>query len=222
MLYLKMRRNFYVHVVCYTFWKTFLNKLFLKSNTILSFRKTFSFCLKNAFDEEPITILDKLIQCLTAFTVKNIVFAGLQHHCLTEWNFTTIKTVSPRGVIVLMKSRFKIFTIKLRRLGHLFLCTPHNFFPVISVFTSVVIYGSLYWTLYNIQLLQPLNSQLQQPSAEVLTTLPKIRVMAFFFFICYSPDYTGSLQLCMPWHSTEIRVRLITYWALNLFQNKGF
>lgn len=166
-----MRRNLCVHVSCYTFWKTFRNKLIFKSNTILSFRKTFSLCFKDAFDEEPITILDKLIQCLTAFTVKNIVFANLQHHCLTERNSTTIKIVYPRGVIVLIKSCFKIFTIKLRRLDHLFLCTPCNSFPETPVFTSIVTYGTLYWTLYNIQLLQPLNSQLQQPSAEALQKL---------------------------------------------------
>lgn len=162
-----MRRNLCVHVACYTFRKTFLN--IFKSNTILSFRKTFSFYVKGACDEEPITILHNSIQCLTAFTVKNIVFACLQHHCPIQWKPATTKVKSPRDVTVLMKSYFKIFTIKLRRPGHLLLCTPWNYFPGISII-PFVIYETLYRTLHIIQL-QAWNSELQKFSAEVLQKL---------------------------------------------------
>lgn len=160
MIYLKPRRN----ICCLSYLpKNFSQLAPFKSNKIFSFRKTFSFYFKEVCDEEP-TIFDNVIQCITAFTVKNNCI------CLSL-TLATTKILSPRDVTYLIKSCFKIFTIKVRRPNHLFLFTPWSYFPVTPIFPNVVIYGTLYQTLDSTQFLQAEEFRTQKPSAAELQKL---------------------------------------------------
>jgi len=75
--YLRIRRNLYAHVTCYTFRKLLSTGCFSSQNEFCSFSKAFSFKFKDACDEEPLTNLDNLIQYLTTFAVKSNAFVSI-------------------------------------------------------------------------------------------------------------------------------------------------